>query len=67
MTPPFHPQTTKMIGDRVKMPRHPADESRGWYYGTVFHQAPSDRLKVRWDEDIPYCSRITDTYIAILV
>jgi hypothetical protein len=67
MTPPFHQLTTKKEGDRVKILRHPADESRGWYYGTVFHQALTDSLRVRWDEDIPFCSKVTDINIAIIV
>ena len=50
MIPPFHPLTVKKEGDRVKMLRHPADESRGYYYGTVIPIPMHDYLKVRWDE-----------------
>lgn len=58
--PPFHPLTPKAVSDRVMIPRHPADESRGYYYGVVIA-----RDKVRWDEPIPFMDRVTDTFPAI--
>ena len=64
----FHPLTTKMEGDRVKTPRHPADESRGLYYGTVIHgKRLHDELLIRWDENIPYMPNPSSTLPAILV
>lgn len=65
MTPPFHKLHKKKLGDRVKIPRHAADESRGYYYGTVIHgrrafEDPSEfdlsgkGLIVAWDEYIPF-------------
>jgi hypothetical protein len=42
------------------IPRHPADESRGYYFGTI-----SPDGKVHWDEAIPYLDRITATFPSI--
>jgi hypothetical protein len=58
--PPFHPLTPKYPGDRVMIPRHPADESRGFHYGVVIADD-----KVRWDEAIPYLDRVTGTLPSI--
>lgn len=63
----FHPYTTKQEGDRVKIPRHPLDESRGYYFGTVIHRPPSDHFLVQWDEDIPYLPNPSFTTPAILI
>jgi hypothetical protein len=63
----YHPMTTKKIGDRVKVPKHPADYSRGYFFGTVIHRGPSDNLLVQWDENIPYMSNPGPLMPAILV
>jgi hypothetical protein len=60
--PPFHPLTPKQPGDRVMVPRHPADESRGYYYGTV-----TSNGKVIWEQPIPFMPRVTDTFPAISI
>jgi hypothetical protein len=63
----FHPCTTKKIGDRVKVPKHPASEECGYYYGTVVHIGPSDDLRVQWDQKIPFMARTSNIEPAILV
>jgi hypothetical protein len=42
------------------IPRHPADESRGYYFGVVIQNG-----KVHWDEPVPYLDRITETLPSI--
>jgi hypothetical protein len=49
---PFHPLTLKRVGDRVKVPKFPTDESRGYDYG-ILMQGPSNYLYVYWDEKLP--------------
>jgi len=63
----FHPYTYKYEGDRVKIPIHPADESRGYVSGTVIHRAPSDELIVQWDEKLPYLPNPSPIFPAILI
>jgi hypothetical protein len=74
MNPPLHKCRPKVLGDRVKIPRHPADESRGFHYGTIIHgrklfdgefipEGPG--LIVEWDEHIPYLGSYSDTFVAI--
>lgn len=64
---PFHPMTTKKIGDRVKVPRFATDETRGYHYGTVEHRPLRDELIVVWDQPIPYMgSKYSTIYPAIL-
>jgi len=65
--PTFHSSTIKQLGDRVKILRHPADESRGYVFGTVTHRPPSDELIVMWDEKLPYLPNPSSTFPAILV
>ena len=72
--PPFHQLHPKILGDRVKIPRHAADESRGFYYGTVIQgrirfdreiNFDSDGLIVEWDEHVPYLGKYSETFCAI--
>jgi hypothetical protein len=63
----FHPYTNKLEGDRVKVPIHPADESRGYVFGTVIHRPPSDELIVQWDEKLPYMPNPSFILPAILI
>lgn len=63
----FHEYTHKQIGDRVKVPKHPADHSKGYFFGTVIHRGPSDNLLVQWDENIPYMSNPSPILPAILI
>lgn len=75
MTPPFHKLHKKKLGDRVKIPRHPADESRGYHYGTVINgcrhfdgptfDLTGKGLIVEWDEDIPFLGKYSDLFVAI--
>jgi hypothetical protein len=75
--PPFHKFHKKKLGDRVKLPRHAADESRGYHYGTVIHGAflddagfmPSvgNDLIVEWDHPIPFLGKYSGTIVAIRV
>ena len=76
MTPPFHKLHKKKLDDRVKIPRHPADESRGYYYGTVINgrrclfdesefELIGKGLIVEWDEDIPFLGKYSDLSTAI--
>ena len=52
--PLFHPYHLKLVGDRVKIPRFPTDESRGYYYGTViFASGPPGRFRP-WGRH-PHC------------
>ena len=46
--PPFHPLTTKRVGDRVKVPRCYTDESNGFFYGTIIEMRNGD-ARVSWD------------------
>jgi hypothetical protein len=64
---PFHPLTNKKIGDRVKIPKNPLDESLGFDYGTIHHISPSDDLCVVWDHKTPFLARRTSTLCCILV
>lgn len=63
MTPPFHKFHKKKLGDRVKIPRHAADESRGYYYGTVDIAAKG--LIIKWDEDVPFLGKYSNLFTAI--
>jgi hypothetical protein len=75
MSPPFHPFRVKLLGDRVKIPRFPTDESRGYYHGTVIRgRILSDRvlllengddLIVEWNEPVPYLGKYSATNVAI--
>jgi hypothetical protein len=74
MTPPFHPLRIKLPGDRVKLPRHAADESRGYYYGTVVRGKVSwygalipdaHGLCIQWDEPVPYLGSFSILDVAI--
>jgi hypothetical protein len=75
MTPPFHKFHKKKLGDRVKIPRHPTDESRGYYYGTVIRGrfifdlgqfVPGGKeLIVEWDEPVPFLGKYSGTMVAI--
>jgi hypothetical protein len=68
MTPhTFHPLTTKQIGDRVKIHKHPASGTDSYFYGTVIHRPLHDHLEVEWDKVIPYLGKYTTTYCSILV
>lgn len=60
-SPPFHPLTEKKAGCRVKIARHPADESRGFIFGTVtktgFYYEKDNAIPavvVKWDEPVSY-------------
>jgi hypothetical protein len=64
---PRHPLRTKVVGDRVKIPKFPTDESRGYDYGTVFAIGSSDNLYVLWDKSLPYLARRTDIRCAIVI
>ena len=66
----------KFIGDRVKIPRFPADESRGYYHGTIvqgrrifddeFRFEPGSKdLVVEWDERVPFLGKYSETIVAI--
>jgi hypothetical protein len=73
----FHKFHKKKLGDRVKLPRHAADESRGYYYGTVIHGTfdfeiakfipGGNELIVEWDEAIPFLGKYSGTMIALTV
>lgn len=73
----FHKFHKKALGDRVKILRHAADESRGYYYGTVIHGSFSfdisaflpggDQLIVEWDEPVPFLGKYSGTIVAIKV
>ena len=72
--PPFHQFRPKLVGDRVKIPRFPADEDHGYYYGTVIfgHRLlpdgfvpGGDTLIVEWDEPVPYLGRYSETVTSI--
>jgi hypothetical protein len=75
MTPPFHKLHKKKLDDRVKIPRHAADESRGYYYGTVIHGKfafevgqflpGGNQLIVEWDEPVPFLGKYSGTMVAI--
>ena len=74
MSPPtFHQFRPKLVGDRVKIPRFPTDESRGYYYGTtIFGRRVldgfvpgGDTFIVEWDEPIPYLGHYSETVVAI--
>lgn len=76
MTPPFHKFQNKRLGDRVKIPRHALDESRGYYYGTVINgrrtfgewhefELIGKGLIVEWDENIPFLGKYSDLDVAI--
>jgi len=75
--PPFHKLHKKSLDDRVKLPRHAADESRGYHYGTVIHGAFLDEagfmpggdngLIVEWDEPVPFLGKYSGTMVAIKV
>lgn len=67
MSPPFHPLTTKKIGDRVKIPKNSLDESLGFDYGTIHHVGPSDDLTVFWDHKTPFLAQHTSTRCCILI
>jgi hypothetical protein len=73
-TPTFHKFRPKLVGDRVKIPRYPTDESRGYYHGTVVFgritpfgtvTPGGNTLIVEWDEPVPYLGRYSDTIVAI--
>jgi hypothetical protein len=69
----FHKYRPKVLGDRVKIPRHAADERRGYYYGTVIHghrtfdgfALGGPGLIVEWDEPVPYLGKFSETIVAI--
>jgi hypothetical protein len=73
----FHKFHKKALGDRVKIPRHAADESRGYYYGTVIHgtfdwdttkfMPGGNDLIVEWDEPVPFLGKYSGTMVAIKV
>jgi hypothetical protein len=75
MTPPFHKLHKKKLGDRVKIPRHAADESRGYYYGTIIRGRfafeigqfvpGGTELIVEWDEPVPFLGKYSGTVVAI--
>jgi hypothetical protein len=75
MTPPFHKHHAKKLGDRVKIPRHAADESRGYYYGTVIRGKfifdigqfvpGGTELIVEWDDPVPFLGKYSGTMVAI--
>jgi hypothetical protein len=74
--PPRHPLRMKFIGDRVKLPRFPTDESRGYYYGTIIHGRrisddeflPGGKdLVVEWDEHVPFLGKYSEPIVAISV
>jgi hypothetical protein len=50
--PPFHRLKLKASGERVRTPRFPTDESRGYYYGTVLPGGD-----VEWDELVPHLGK----------
>lgn len=52
----FHPFTTKKVGDRVKILRHPASgDADGYYYGTLTEAG------VVFDEVVPIRGADLDT------
>lgn len=73
MTPPFHKLHRKKLGDRVKIPRHAADESRGYYYGIVINgcqtfdgfDIAAKGLIIKWDEDVPFLGKYSNLFTAI--
>ena len=77
MTPPFHKFYKKHLGDRVKIPRHAADESRGYYHGIVINgtfdfgiakfMPGGKELIVEWDEPVPFLGKYSGTMVAIKV
>jgi hypothetical protein len=72
-SPPFHKFRPKLVGDRVKIPRYPTDESRGYYYGTVIFgrrtfegfMPGGNELIVEWDEAVPYLGKYSATIVSI--
>ena|SRR5258705_515497 len=75
--PPFHKLHKKFFGDRVKIPRHAADESRGYHYGTVMHgtfdveiarfMPGGNELIVEWDDPVLFLGKYSGTMVAIKV
>ena len=75
--PPFHKFHKKLLGDRVKIPRHAADESRGYYDGTVIHgtfdfeiarfMPGGNQLIVEWDHPVPFLGKYSGIIVAIKV
>ena len=75
--PPFHKFHEKLLDDRVKIPRHAADESRGYYYGIVIHGTfnfdvsqflpGGNQLIVEWHKPVPFLGKYSGTMVAIKV
>jgi hypothetical protein len=76
--PPFHKLRKKTLGDSVKIPRHAADESRGYYHGKViagnfnsdlgaFFPGEGNGLIVEWDRPVPFLGKYSSTIVAIKV
>jgi hypothetical protein len=75
--PPFHKFHEKNLDDRVKIPRHAADESRGYYQGIVINgtfdfeaakfMPGGNQLIVEWDAPVPFLGKYSGTMVAIKV